>query len=75
MPYRAIAVDPNNADLLLSELDLVIVDYDTIGMDYIVHGFPPPMEYTFYTKENFHRQWRFILGQEKKGQFTLVLGK
>jgi hypothetical protein len=72
MTFRAIAVVPENAPVFLEELDLVI-DYRTINKDYLVHGFPPPMEYIFYTKEEFDQEWRFLLGQENKGQFTLVM--
>lgn len=74
MAYRAIAVVPENAPVFLRELDLII-DYASINKDYLVHGYPPPVEYDFFTKEEFHRQWRFILGQEQKGQFTLVMAK
>ena len=74
MTYRAIAVVPENARVFLEELDLRI-DYRTIEKDYLVHGFPPPMEYIFYTKEEFDQHWRFILGQEHKGRFSLVLPK
>lgn len=72
MTYRAIAVIPENAPVFLRELDLTI-DYQTINKEYLVHGFPPPMEYVFYTKEEFDQEWRFILGQEKQGQFSLVM--
>ena len=74
MTYRALAVVPENAPVFLKELDLRI-DYRTIEKDYLVHGFPPPMEYIFYTKEEFDQLWRFILGQENEGRFSLVLPK
>lgn len=74
MTFRAIAVVPENAPVFLRELDLTI-DYKSIEKDYLVHGFPPPIEYAFYTKEEFDREWRFLLGQERNGQFSLVLAK
>lgn len=74
MTYRALAVIPENAAVFLKELDLYI-DYKTINKDYLVHGFAPPMEYIFYTKEEFEQNWRFLLGQEYQGRFSLVLAK
>lgn len=74
MMYRAIAIVPENAPVFLKELNLEI-DYHTVDKEYLVHGFPPPMEYLFYTEEEFHKSWRFILGQEHQGKFSLVLAK
>lgn len=72
MTYRAIAIHPDNATVIFEELDLII-DYTTIDKAYLVHGFPGPIEYIFYTKKEFDEEWRFLLGQEQKGQFTLVM--
>lgn len=69
---RALAVIPENAPIFLSELNLII-DYETINKDYLVHGFGPPVEYLFYTKEEFDRKWRFIFDQERPGQFSTVI--
>lgn len=74
MTFRAIAIVPENAPIFLEALDLRI-DYETINKEYLVHGFPPPMEYIFYTKKEFEQNWRFVLGQEYKGRFSLVLAK
>jgi len=74
MTYRALAVIPENAPIFLKELDLTI-DYATINKDYLVHGFPTPMEYIFYTKEEFEQNWKFFLGHEINGRFSIVLVK
>lgn len=74
MAFRAIAVVPENAPVFLRELDLII-DYKTIDKDYLVAGYGPPIDYTFYTKSEFEREWRFILGQEHKGQFSLIMAR
>ncbi len=74
MAFRALAVVPENAPVFLEELDLII-DYKTINKAYLVHGFPPPMEYIFYTQEEFDQEWRFLMGQENKGQFTMVMAR
>lgn len=74
MTYRALAVVPENAPVFLRELDLTI-DYETINKEYLVHGFEPPMEYIFYTKEEFEREWKFFLGLEVNGRFSLVQPK
>lgn len=74
MTFRALAVVPENAPIFVEELDLHI-DYGSIQKDYLVHGFPPPMEYIFYTKEEFEANWKFVLGQELTGRFSLVLAK
>ena len=71
MSFQALAVIPENAPVFLRELDLVI-DYTTIDKDYLVHGFSPPMEYIFYTKEEFEQNWKFFLGIEITGRFTPV---
>lgn len=71
---RALAVLPENALIFKTELDLII-DYNTIDKDYLVHGFPPPMEYIFYTKAEFDQEWRFILGQELPNQFSTVIAR
>jgi hypothetical protein len=75
MAFRAIKIDPANAPVIFEELDLVITNYETIGKDYIVAGYGPPMDYVFYTKDEFDREWRFILGQENVGKFSLVMGR
>lgn len=74
MTFRALAVVPENAPIFVEELDLHI-DYGSIQKDYLVHGFPPPMEYIFYTKEEFEKSWKFFLGLEVKGRFSTVHSK
>lgn len=74
MRYRALAVIPENAPIFLEELDLRI-DYETINKEYLVHGFPPPMEYIFYTKEEFEQNWKLFLGIEITGRFSIVMPK
>jgi hypothetical protein len=71
MTFRAIAVVPENAPVFKRELDLII-DYPNINKDYLVAGYGPPVDYDFFTKEEFHRKWKFFLGHEIKGQFTVV---
>ena len=71
MVFRALAIVPKNAPIFLKELDLVI-DYESINKEYLVHGFPPPMEYIFYTKEEFEANWKFFLGLEVNGRFSTV---
>ena len=75
MTFRAIRIHPNNAPIIFEELDVIIVDYETIGKDYIVAGYGPPIDYCFFTQEEFDREWRFILGQEHIGQFSLVMAR
>lgn len=75
MTFKAIAVKPENALVVKMVLDMVIMDYATIDKDYIVDGFDPPMTYQFYTKEEFNREWRFVLGQEHEGQFSLIMAR
>lgn len=72
MIFRALAVKPENAQIFLEELDLII-DYKTINKAYLVHGFPPPVEYVFYTKEEFDEEWRFLFQQENVKRFTQVI--
>lgn len=73
--FRAIAIKPENAIVIFKTLDLVIANYDTIGKDYIVDGFDAAVTYLFYTKEEFDREWRFILGIERDGQFNRVTAR
>ncbi len=74
MSYRALAITPENAPVFLELLDLHI-DFESINKAYLVDGFPPPMGYIFYTKEEFEANWKFVLGQELTGRFSLVLAK
>lgn len=74
MRYRALAIIPENAPIFLEELDLHI-DFESINKEYLVHGFPPPMEYIFYTKEEFEQNWKFFLDIEITGRFTSVRPK
>ena len=75
MTFRAIAIEPAIAPLIFEKLDLVIMNYETIDKDYLVTGFGPPIDYAFYTKEEFNREWRFIFDQEHEGQFSLVMAR
>lgn len=75
MTFRAIRIHPNNAPVIFEELDLIITDYNTIDKDYLVAGYGPPIDYVFFTQEEFDREWRFILGQEHLGQFSLVMAR
>lgn len=75
MTFRAIKVHPDNATVIFDELDVIITDYETIGKDYIVAGYGPPIDYSFFTQEEFDREWRFILGQEHIGKFSLVMAR
>lgn len=75
MAFRAIKIHPDNANVIFEELDLVITDYNSLAKDYLVAGYGPPIDYVFYTKEEFDREWRFILGQENIGKFSLVMAR
>lgn len=74
MTYRALAIVPENDPIFVAELDLHI-DFKSINKDYLVHGFEPPMEYIFYTKEEFEQNWKFFLGLEVIGRFSTVHAK
>ncbi len=74
MTFRAIAVVPENAPVFLRELDLVI-DYASINKDYLVAGYGPPIDYDFFTRAEFDKQWRFLFGQEHEGRFSLVTAR
>jgi hypothetical protein len=74
MSFRALAVVPENELVFLEELDLHI-DFDTIDKDYLVHGYEPPMEYVFYTKAEFDKEWRFLFGQEHPNKFSHIVAR
>ena len=74
MTFRAIAMVPENAAIILKEVDLVI-DYSTMQKEYLVTGFGPPVDYDFYSRQEFDRQWRFLFGQEHQGRFSLVMAR